>query len=256
MLRSLALGLAGLIVSVMVRSAGPPPPLPTGPELAASLRELRPVEGSGVMRLRNPDGRWTAQVPVKVTLLEQKDSRQVFYEAFGPDGIVNETLTVIHAAGRPTVYVLATGGHEPRRLTGAPAAVTFAGSEFWLSDLGLEFLDWPDQKIVKRETRKGRDCLVLASSNPNPDAGGHARVLSWVDVEHRAIVRAEAFDVAGHLQKEFSIGSFSRVKGPDGESHWQLKSMDIRNEQTDARTRLEFDLKLPADPVTPPPAEP
>jgi hypothetical protein len=87
--------------------------------------------------------------------------------------------------------------------------------------------------------RKGRSCKVLESLHPTPAATNYARVLSWIDGEHRGILRAEAYDRDRLLIKEFSIGSFKKVDG-----RWQLKSMEIRNETTDARTRLEFDLEI------------
>ncbi|MHB9007696.1 MAG: outer membrane lipoprotein-sorting protein [Limisphaerales bacterium] len=215
-----------------------------GEELVRELRELRPIEGGGMLRLRNPDGKWTAAIPVKVGVDETAGSWTANYEAFGPDGRVSETLAIMHETGKPRVYLHAAATGGPRRLTGDEASVPFAGSEFWLSDLGLEFLQWPEHRVVKREMRKGRSCRVVESINPNPGQGGYARVLSWVDVEHRGILRAEAYDADRRLVKEFSIGSFKKVPGEDGESRWQLKSMEIRNEQSDARTRLAFDLSL------------
>jgi hypothetical protein len=148
-----------------------------------------------------------------------------------PDGPTEYEFTTIEPG---------TGAPQVRMLSGDEAALPFAGSDFWFTDLGLEFLRWPRQRIIKTEMRKGRKCQVLESVNPQPRAGYYARVLSWVDLEHRGLLRAEAFGSDGRLLKEFTIGSFKKVEGS-----WQLKHMEIRNEQTDSRTRLEFDLEIP-----------
>jgi hypothetical protein len=102
----------------------------------------------------------------------------------------------------------------------------------------LEFFHWPQQKVLKREMRRSRDCTVLESTNPNPSTDGYLRVVSWIDNESSGIVQAEAYDAKNKLLKEFAPKSFTKVNG-----QWQLQEMEIRNVQTGSRTRLEFDLK-------------
>ena len=48
--------------------------------------------------------------------------------------------------------------------------IPFAGSDFWIADLGLEFFHWPEQKVLKKEFRRNCSCVVLESTNPNPAA--------------------------------------------------------------------------------------
>ncbi|HNU99558.1 MAG: outer membrane lipoprotein-sorting protein [Verrucomicrobia bacterium] len=215
--------------------------------LAAELRNQRPEEplsSSGVLRTRDPYGKWREAIPVRLEIAPGAQYWQTRYWALGASQEPFETLTVTHAEGAPTRYdysrALGTAAvSDTVTLTGDAAAIPFAASEFWLSDLGLEFLDWPGQRVVRSEMRKGRSCKVLESLNPNPSSTNYARVLSWIDIEHRGILRAEGYDQKRRLLKEFSIGSFKKVQG-----RWQLKSMEIRNEETDARTRIEFDLEI------------
>ena len=115
--------------------------------------------------------------------------------------------------------------------------IPFANSDFWLADLGLEFLHWPAQKILHGDTARGRLCKVLESTNPNPSPNGYSRVDSWVDNETPGILHAEAYDANGKLLKVFDPKSFKKVNG-----QWELQDMEIRNVQTGSRTRLEFDL--------------
>jgi hypothetical protein len=113
----------------------------------------------------------------------------------------------------------------------------FADSDFWIADLGLEFFHWPEQKVIKHEERRTRECTVLESTNPDPSAGGYSHVDSWIDDESHGIVHAEAYDANGKLLKVFDPKSFKKVNG-----QWELQDMEIRNVQTGSRTWIKFDL--------------
>ncbi|HXB60151.1 MAG TPA: outer membrane lipoprotein-sorting protein [Candidatus Acidoferrales bacterium] len=113
----------------------------------------------------------------------------------------------------------------------------FADSDFWIADLGLEFFHWPEQKVIKHEERRTRECEVLESTNPDLSAGGYSHVDSWIDDESHGIVHAEAYDSKGKLLKVFDPKSFKKVNG-----QWELQDMEIRNVQTGSRTWIKFDL--------------
>ncbi len=116
--------------------------------------------------------------------------------------------------------------------------IPFAGSDFWLADLGLEFLDWPGQLLTKTEMRRSRWCDVLVSTNPSPAPGGYASVKSWLDRETGGPLLAEGYDSKGNRMKEFSIRSLAKVHG-----EYKLEGMEIRSDQHKSRTRLEFELE-------------
>lgn len=240
------LAAAALPVRGAVAPGGKPSPEEEGRTLAAELRARPPAfNTSGTLRRREVSGRWLPPVPVRLDVYEAGTGWRSVYQVFDATSAVVETLVIQHEATGPSRYELVTtrpgsGTTTTTTLTGSEAGVPFAGSDFWLEDLGLEFLRWPGQRVVKTEMRKGRNCRVLESTPARPPATGYARVLSWVDLEKGGLLRAEAFDPAGRLLKEFSVGSFKKIEGA-----WQLKSMEIRNDQTDARTRLEFDLEIP-----------
>jgi hypothetical protein len=136
------------------------------------------------------------------------------------------------------VYLYATGTNldQPARLTGPRANRPFAGSVFWLSDLGLEFFHWPEQRLIKYEMRHSRSCRVLESRQAPPPAEGYSRVLSWIDVETGGLISAEAYDPRNKLLKEFTVKGLQKVQ-----NKWQLKDIRIRNAQTKAVTELEYD---------------
>ena len=127
-----------------------------------------------------------------------------------------------------------------RTLSGEQAMVPFAGSDFWLADFGFEFLQWPQQRLlkIKNAMRKGRPCRVLESTNPQPTKDGYSRVVSWIDRETDGLILADAYGPDGKVLKHFSIGSITKVN-----DRWELKNMEIRNEKTDSRTRIEFDFR-------------
>jgi hypothetical protein len=162
-----------------------------------------------------------------------------------------ERLTVLHSINRYNHYLYSTYSNtnifdtnsEPtgfdRRLYGNESMIPFAGSDFWLGDLGLEFLHWPGQKILRGDTARMRLCKVLESTNPNPSTNGYSRVDSWIDNETLGIVEARAYDANGKLLKEFYPKDFKK----DVNGQWQVGSMEIDNVQTRSRTQLVFDLK-------------
>ena len=116
--------------------------------------------------------------------------------------------------------------------------IPFAHSDFWLADLGLEFLHWPEQRIVeeaKIRMRKGRPCKVLESVNPRRGAAGYTRVRSWIDAKTGKPILAEAYGPDNKLLKEFEVGSVAKVHGK-----WELKNMEMRDAKTDSQTVLEF----------------
>ena len=68
----------------------------------------------------------------------------------------------------------------------------FAGSDFWLTDLGLEFLDWPEQLLTRREIKRSNACSVLESRNPSPPSDGYSRIVSWIGNDTGGILLAKS----------------------------------------------------------------
>jgi hypothetical protein len=154
-------------------------------------------------------------------------------------------LQVIHNEDAPNQYRLmqsdAAGGwrDDGWLLTGDEAMIPFAGSDFWLADLGLEFFRWPNQRLLKKEMRRGQSCNVLESLNLKSGAGRYRRVVCWLDIETGGIVHAEAYDEQNKLLKEFDPKEFKKVDG-----RWELREMEIRNLKEKSSTRLEFNLDM------------
>lgn len=151
----------------------------------------------------------------------------------------NETMLVVaHSGTDPNRYLLSD--NEPAAPTGNPelrTAIPFAGSDFWLCDLGLEFFHWPQQKIVKKEFHRQCACAVLESTNPDPSANGYSRVVSWIDEDSLGVVEAYAYDAQGKQLKNFYPKNLEKVNG-----QYQVTTMVMDNLQTGSRSTFDFDV--------------
>ncbi len=230
------------------QAAGNPRPASNaqGQALAAELRLARPTENlevKGLLKIRDADGK-RSKVPFHYRFINGEKGWENIYETEAGGQAPSERLVVLHQEDRPNRYLHSRPGntHNPpadaAALSGDKAMIPFAKSDFWLADLGLEFLHWPEQRLVEDariKMRKGRPCKVLESINPRPDAAGYTRVRSWIDAEKRQPILAEAYGPDNKLIKEFEIGSVTKVNG-----QWELKNMEMRNTRADSQTVLEF----------------
>jgi len=223
-----------------------------GRKLVRQILDLRPAENftnSGILRIREKKAKWQ-EFPLQCAVIVTETNWISRYAAkFGDHPTDITTLIVTHIGGGSNRYVLfdneQTSGvghgvdlHIGMGVSGDRTMKPFAGSDFWLCDLGLEFFHWPEQKVLKHEMRRGQGCKVLESTNPEASTNGYSRVVSWIDNDTLGIVQAEAYDAKGKLLKEFAPKEFKKVNG-----QWQLQEMEIRNVQTGSRTRLEFNLE-------------
>ena len=218
-------------------ATSPAPPLndaTAGQALAADLRNARPSAGAefrGSFKLRHSDGS-ISNVPVVSRIVLNDKSWQAEYVASQTNW--TEMLVVLHLDGQPNHYRHAVG------LTNALSPCDqpwqpFAGTDFLLADLGLEFFHWPSQVLVRHEMRKSRACHVLESRPAVTNA--YARVLSWVDVETGGLLRAEAYDAKNERVKVFEVLSFKKAG-----DQYQLQEMQILDLKRRSRTLLEFEV--------------
>jgi hypothetical protein len=199
-------------------------------EMLSDLPEENVVTGTMAIRTKEKGKEYT-KFPIKFQTIVTPTNWCSIYSAKDTE------VTVIHTKAKPNEYRWHANG-KLVILNGEQANIPFAGSDFSLADLGLEFLHWPEQKLLQKEMKSSRSCRVLESINPHPVAGGYSRIKSWVDAETDGIVQAEAYDVNGREIKEFAPTSFSKVNG-----QWQLEGMKIENVQTKSSATVKFDLK-------------
>jgi hypothetical protein len=219
-----------------------------GRELASRLRQLQPTETAslnGVLKIF-PGRSKRIEVPVEFQTVVTATNWQVTYLARGTDAEHTASVTIVHERNQSSRYCLSrpdppgSATNTLVELEREQVMSPFAGSDFWLADLGLEFFDWPAQKVLKKELRSGQACSVLESRDSDPAAGGYARVVSWIDIDTGGIVHAEAYDADGRRLKRFEPKALKKVNG-----QWQLQEMVIRNLKTGSRTTIEFKLDQP-----------
>jgi outer membrane lipoprotein-sorting protein len=202
-----------------------------GAKLASHLRSLTPseaVEFRGTLRISRPNAQ-PRELPITSRIVLGTDDWTTSYTVNA--GAVNEVLSIRRGRNGPNAYTLKRDG-KVVPLSDA-ATNQFAGSDFALIDLGMEFLHWPRQALVTREMRKGRGCDVLESRPAR--ANLYSRVVSWIDQETSGLLMAEAYDTSGRLLKEFEVKGFKKVAG-----QWRVREMEIRNRQAKTATRLQF----------------
>jgi hypothetical protein len=223
--------------------AGPPAGLlndaKAGEALAADLRNARPstnAEFRGELKIRRKGGS-TEVVPVVSRIRAGFASWESTYVAARSNR--TEILMVAHLPGQTNSYRYACLEGASLPSTDPPACSQiwqpFAGSDFFLADLGLEFFHWPGQVLIQNEMRKNRACHVLESRPALTNA--YARVRSWIDVETGGLLMAEAYDEQDRRVKEFEVRSFKKSG-----DQWQLQEMEIRNLKSRSRTTLEFEV--------------
>ena len=208
--------------------------------LVAEMLSQKPAQtNAGILKIRDSKGQ-QREIPIRFEIWSKADSSTSIYEARDPGPPRRELkLTVIHSDGRPNQYLLSQDGAAPKELGGTEAMIPFAGSDFWIADLGLDFLHWPQQRLLKKEMRRSRFCDVLESTEPHPAPEGYSRVISWVEHEQpHGIVHADAYDARGELIKRFDPTEFEKIQG-----EYQLQEMEIRNRKTGSRTWITFDLQ-------------
>jgi len=254
LLRSLLLLLAGASVCLGQRQNEPrPAPLSPGEAqeggraLVADLLAQKPEQNTsntGWARMRDAADQETL-MPMRFEIRSTPTNWVSVYETIPSTRKPGQTkLIVTHTPGQPNEYQLITrtGPGDTnavvKDLAPDQTMIPFAGSDFWVADLGLEFLHWPQQRLLRKEMRHGKSCDVLESVNPAPAPGGYARVVSWVMIERpHGIVHADAYDAQGELLKRFDPKSVEKVQG-----EYQLEAMEMRDPKTGSQTVIKFDL--------------
>lgn len=225
----------------------PPDPVAAGRELVARLLALRPAESTTNDAVLHVLVSKTNQfvVPLKIEVSITASNWSTTYSA--RSNRVNEILefTITHTPGEQNQYCVTRyptsfrpdgcGRSDP--FVGEMTFIPFAGSDFWLADLGMEFLHWPTQRLLKKELCRGQSCDKLESIAPEGWTNGYLRVVSWFDIDTGGPVLVEAYDAKGRVVKEFKPNDFKKVNG-----QWQVEELEMNNRRTGSRTTLRFQL--------------
>jgi hypothetical protein len=211
-----------------------------GRELVARILSEQRVESitnTATLKIRDAKGKRT-EIPVRFEIVATAADWRNTYQTLRTNA-PNEIVAITHDGAHPTRYQL-TRSALSTNPAGNETMTPFAGSDFWLADLGLEFFHWPEQRLLRKELRRGQSCNVLESVNPQPAPGAYARVLSWIDIDTETapgIINADAYDSRGKLLKQFAAKSVKKING-----QWELQEIEMMNRQTGSRTSIEYHL--------------
>lgn len=213
-----------------------------GREWSRRLRTSAPEQPStnqAVLRIRTREGR--RKVPVTVITRPGSDRWSVEYRVAG-DGAADPVQVAIihhHSQGPPSFEVNSPAATRGTADEGRPGAgpkagdQSVGGSDFLLKELGMEFLHWPEQRILTRELSNGRWCRVLESRSGRAD--GPAAVRSWIDEKLGVVLSAEVYDSRQVRIKHFSVTQFRELA-----DRWTC-SVSMVDDLRGTKTELSFD---------------
>jgi len=212
-----------------------------GQEWAQRLRTVAPEEPStnqAVLRIRHREGR--RQVPVTVITQPGKGRWSVEYQVAGTSANGAGEISRIHYStqGPPTFEArVEAPGKSPAKVVSASGDRAIANSDFLLHELGMEFLHWPEQRLIGRELSNGRWCQVLESVSKKSE--GPASVKSWIDEKLGVLLSAEVYDARKVRLKHFSITQFREQA-----DRWTC-SVSMVDDVRGTKTELAFDGLVP-----------
>ena len=199
----------------------PADPVAAGRELVARLLSQRPAASTtnqAVLRVRGK-GRNKFEVPVCIETQAGKTSWSKTYRTQGTNKDHAAEFTVKHTENGPNEYRVMVFSRTPGAtseieiLKGQQAFIPFAGSDYWLADLGMEFLHWPTQRLLRKEIRRTQSCDILESVLPPGQTNAYVRVESCFDIDTGGPVLITAYNAAGKKVKVFRPTVFRRVRG-------------------------------------------
>lgn len=238
--------LVALFASAVVAAPKDDLAIMEGKALAWDLISMAPPQAltnSGTLLIKDKN-RSSVTVPVSIVIVPQGTNWTTTYQTRTKDTNYSARLVIHHTSGQTNRYEWESGAASGLiTLTADKLMMPFAGSDFWVADLGLEFLHWPGQKVLRKELRRGQSCHVLESTQTSPVAAGYVKVVSWIDIDTGGIVDAYAYDSAGKEFKHFYPRSFRKVEG-----RYELKRIDITSPQSGSTTTLNFDSPPKATP--------
>lgn len=220
-------------------------PIREGQALAKDLRLVQlgiPGPINATFKIRKRDGTRVEHHVKKHTQKLENGWRDLFQITKNPKS-ETEWLWIDHPNGGAPQYRLAISEDLPtasdafQNLDSEQAMAPVGNSDFWMADLGLDFLHWPDQRIFQSKItrRKGIACKLLESSRPTRSLNGYYKVRSWISIEHGDIIYAEAYDIKDRKIKTFEVDGVEKIDGV-----WYLKGLKIRNLRDKSMSILAF----------------
>jgi len=90
-------------------------------------------------------------------------------------------------------------------VTGPEKTKAVAGTDLAYEDLGIDFLRWPDAKLVGSDNIMMLDCWTY-EANP-PVESNYAKVRYWISKTYLTMIRADGLNAKGQAIKRFTFNS-------------------------------------------------
>lgn len=90
-------------------------------------------------------------------------------------------------------------------VTGQEKTSAVAGTDLAYEDLGIDFLRWPDAKLVGTDNIMMLDCWTY-EANP-PVQSNYAKVRYWISKTYLTMIRADGLNAKGQAIKRFTFNS-------------------------------------------------
>jgi hypothetical protein len=226
---------------VFTEPVTPANPEVAGKELVARLLSLEPASSmTNHATLTIHSGKTNkVTVPLRIEVTVSADKWRTTYVQTAGSGQREYRYTVERSRDGTTKYQIPDAESDsPAWLQGEAAVVPMAKSDFTMADIGMEFLHWPNQRLLKKEVRRTQSCDKLESIAPNGWASGYVRVVSWFDIDTGGPVLVEAYDAKGRMVKEFRPTKFQKRNG-----QYEVEEVEISNLLTKSRSTIRIDAK-------------
>lgn len=168
-------------------------------------------------------------------------TRIVTHDAQNREGRATEHF-VLKGGAEPMAWRWSAGQQDamPQRVDADELLAPIEGTDLTLFDLQMPFLRWADFVYEGVANVRGRPAHAFLLYPPQPlrrpasqDAPVPAAVRVFLDTQFSAMTQAEWVDRAGKPMKTVTVLDLKKV-----DEQWLVKSIDLRNHATRAKTRM------------------
>ncbi|MDQ2866802.1 MAG: outer membrane lipoprotein-sorting protein [Verrucomicrobiota bacterium] len=106
-------------------------------------------------------------------------------------------------------------------IKGSELSEKIRGTGISYEDLALDFLYWPNAKVIASDSIQTRECWRVQVSAPRGKSQ-YGTVWLWIEKKSGTLMQLQGFNMAGQLVKRFEIVSVQKIAG-----RWFLKQMRV-----------------------------
>ncbi len=160
----------------------------------------------------------------------------------------SEILSVETDRGAPDTFVYTVELRKPTRVSGAAAGGSVFGTDFSYEDLQrIQLLNQPaTHERLPDSTVEGRSVYVLVARPEKSAESAYAKVVTYVDKQSCAVIKAESFDSSDRVAKVLTAQAGDMLEESGIQTPAEIVMKDVRAEtQTTLKVEeLEIDGEL------------